>query len=58
MFIYYLSKHTLIYSCYDDIRSSKFIINCDKFKDAVNKKFNIGSRFTMKFEGCDFKEIW
>ncbi|KAH0910379.1 hypothetical protein HID58_033700 [Brassica napus] len=38
-------------------KSSKFIINCDKFIDAVNKKFNIGSRFTMKFEGRDFKEI-
>ncbi|KAF8112185.1 hypothetical protein N665_0066s0059 [Sinapis alba] len=38
-------------------KSSQFIVNCDKFIDAVNKKFNIGSRFTMKFEGRDLNEI-
>ncbi|KAF8048135.1 hypothetical protein N665_2650s0002 [Sinapis alba] len=38
-------------------KSSQFIVNCDKFIDAVNRKFNIGSRFTMKFEGRDLNEI-
>ncbi|WZZ11926.1 hypothetical protein YC2023_105015 [Brassica napus] len=38
-------------------KSSKFIVNCDKFLDAVNMKFNTSSRFTMKFEGHDFNEI-
>ncbi|CAG7862277.1 unnamed protein product [Brassica rapa] len=38
-------------------KSSKFIVNCKKVIDAVNMKFNTGSRFTMKFEGHDFNEI-
>ncbi|CAN7091840.1 unnamed protein product [Brassica rapa subsp. narinosa] len=38
-------------------KSSKFIVNCKKVIDAVNMKFNTGSRFTMKFEGLDFNEI-
>ncbi|KAF2573256.1 hypothetical protein F2Q70_00000181 [Brassica cretica] len=38
-------------------KSSKFIVNCDKFLDAVTRKFNTSSRFTMKFEGHDFNEI-
>ncbi|CAN6867674.1 unnamed protein product [Brassica oleracea] len=38
-------------------KSSKFIVNCKKIIDAVNMKFNTGSRFTMKFEGRDFNEI-
>ncbi|CAN6972269.1 unnamed protein product [Brassica rapa subsp. trilocularis] len=38
-------------------KSSKFIVNCKKVIDAVNMKFNTGSRFTMKFEGRDFNEI-
>ncbi|KAG2330745.1 hypothetical protein Bca52824_001925 [Brassica carinata] len=38
-------------------KSSKFIVNCKKFIDSVNKNFNIGSRFSMKFEGRDFNEI-
>ncbi|CDY21993.1 BnaC09g00990D [Brassica napus] len=38
-------------------KSSKFIVNCDKFLDAVNRKLNTSSRFTMKFEGHDFNEI-
>uniref|UniRef100_A0A0D3D8S9 Auxin response factor n=1 Tax=Brassica oleracea var. oleracea TaxID=109376 RepID=A0A0D3D8S9_BRAOL len=38
-------------------RSSQFLVNFDKFIDGVNKKFSIGSRFLMKFEGRDFNEI-
>ncbi|KAH0922320.1 hypothetical protein HID58_022338 [Brassica napus] len=38
-------------------RSSQFVVNIDKFRDGVNKKFSIGSRFLMKFEGKDFNEI-
>ncbi|KAF8047820.1 hypothetical protein N665_2815s0003 [Sinapis alba] len=38
-------------------RSSQFLVNFDKFVDGVNKKFNIGSRFLMKFEGKDLNEI-
>ncbi|CAN6853375.1 unnamed protein product [Brassica oleracea] len=38
-------------------KSSKFIVNCDKFLDAVTRKFNTSSRFTMKFEGHDFNQI-
>nr|VDC60497.1 unnamed protein product [Brassica rapa] len=38
-------------------KSSKFIVNCKKVIDAVNMKFNTGSRFTMKFEGRDFNEM-
>ncbi|XP_010478873.1 PREDICTED: putative auxin response factor 14 isoform X1 [Camelina sativa] len=37
-------------------RSSQFIVNHDNFLDAMNKKFNVGSRFTMQFEGEDFSE--
>ncbi|CAD5314469.1 unnamed protein product [Arabidopsis thaliana] len=37
-------------------RSSQFIVSYDKFLDAVNNKFNVGSRFTMRFEGDDFSE--
>ncbi|CAH8254558.1 unnamed protein product [Arabidopsis lyrata] len=37
-------------------RSSQFIVSYDKFLDAVNKKFNVGSRFTMRFEGDDLSE--
>ncbi|KAF8101658.1 hypothetical protein N665_0202s0021 [Sinapis alba] len=32
-------------------------VNFNKFIDGVNKKFTIGSRFSMKFEGNDFNEI-
>ncbi|KAF8101657.1 hypothetical protein N665_0202s0020 [Sinapis alba] len=38
-------------------RSSQFVVNFNKFIDGVNKKFSIGSRFSMKFEGKDFNEI-
>ncbi|KAG2276955.1 hypothetical protein Bca52824_059510 [Brassica carinata] len=38
-------------------RSSQFIVNFDKFVDRVNNKFNIGSKFSMKFEGKDLNEI-
>ncbi|KAG2330532.1 hypothetical protein Bca52824_001712 [Brassica carinata] len=38
-------------------RSSQFLVNYDKFVDGVNKKFRIGSRFSMKFEGKDLNEI-
>ncbi|KAF8101649.1 hypothetical protein N665_0202s0012 [Sinapis alba] len=38
-------------------RSSQFLVNFDKFVDGVNKKFSIGSRFSMKFEGKDLNEI-
>ncbi|CAH8323108.1 unnamed protein product [Eruca vesicaria subsp. sativa] len=38
-------------------RSSQFLVNFDKVFDGVNKKFSIGSRFSMKFEGSDFNEI-
>ncbi|KAL0716422.1 hypothetical protein Bca4012_065744 [Brassica carinata] len=38
-------------------RSSQFLVNFHKFIDGVNKKFSIGSRFLMKFEGRDFNEI-
>ncbi|EFH60326.1 hypothetical protein ARALYDRAFT_319704 [Arabidopsis lyrata subsp. lyrata] len=37
-------------------RSSQFIVSYNKFVDAVNNKFNVGSRFTMRFEGEDFSE--
>ncbi|KAG7648540.1 putative transcription factor ARF family [Arabidopsis thaliana] len=37
-------------------RSSQFIVSYDKFLDAVNNKFNVGSRFTMRFEGDDLYE--
>ncbi|XP_019094801.1 PREDICTED: putative auxin response factor 14 isoform X2 [Camelina sativa] len=37
-------------------RSSQFIVSHDNFLDAMNKKFNVGSRFTMQFEGEDFSE--
>ncbi|XP_020866118.1 LOW QUALITY PROTEIN: putative auxin response factor 14 [Arabidopsis lyrata subsp. lyrata] len=37
-------------------RSSQFIVNYDKFLDAVNNKFNVGSRFTMRFEEENFSE--
>ncbi|CAN6984891.1 unnamed protein product [Brassica oleracea var. botrytis] len=37
-------------------RSSQFVVNIDKFIDGVNKKFSIGSRFWMKFEGKDFNK--
>ncbi|CAE5959393.1 unnamed protein product [Arabidopsis arenosa] len=37
-------------------RASQFIVSYDKFLDAVNNKFNVGSRFTMRFEGDDFSE--
>ncbi|KAF8107732.1 hypothetical protein N665_0117s0004 [Sinapis alba] len=38
-------------------RSSKFLVNFQKYIDGVNNKFSIGSRFLMKFEGRDFNEI-
>ncbi|KAJ4881333.1 putative auxin response factor 21 [Raphanus sativus] len=38
-------------------RSSQFLVNFHKFIDGVNNKFSIGSKFFMKFEGRDFKEI-
>ncbi|KAG2314937.1 hypothetical protein Bca52824_018059 [Brassica carinata] len=38
-------------------RSSQFLVNFHKFIDGVNKKFSVGSRFLMKFEGRDFNEI-
>uniref|UniRef100_A0A0D3BS34 Auxin response factor n=1 Tax=Brassica oleracea var. oleracea TaxID=109376 RepID=A0A0D3BS34_BRAOL len=38
-------------------RSSQFLVNFDKFIDGVNRKFSVGSRFLMKFEGRDFSEI-
>ncbi|CAH8323190.1 unnamed protein product, partial [Eruca vesicaria subsp. sativa] len=38
-------------------RSCQFLVNFDKVFDGVNKKFSIGSRFSMKFEGSDFNEI-
>ncbi|KAF8109252.1 hypothetical protein N665_0099s0004 [Sinapis alba] len=38
-------------------RSSQFVVNFNKFIDGVNKKFSIGSRFSMKFDGKDFNEI-
>ncbi|CAE5959230.1 unnamed protein product [Arabidopsis arenosa] len=37
-------------------RSSQFIVNYDKFLDAMNNKFNVGSRFTKRFEEDDFSE--
>ncbi|EOA26040.1 hypothetical protein CARUB_v10019454mg [Capsella rubella] len=37
-------------------RSSQFIVKYDKFLDAVNNKFNVESRFTMRFETEDFSE--
>ncbi|CAN6909546.1 unnamed protein product, partial [Brassica oleracea] len=38
-------------------RSSQFLVNFEKFIDGVNRKFSVGSRFLMKFEGRDFSEI-
>ncbi|KAL0737200.1 hypothetical protein Bca4012_013410 [Brassica carinata] len=38
-------------------RSSQFLVTLDKFIDGVSKKFSIGSRFMMKFEGRDFNEL-
>ncbi|KAL1219448.1 putative auxin response factor 14 [Cardamine amara subsp. amara] len=37
-------------------RSSQFVVSYDKYVDAVNNKFNVGSRFTMRFEGEHFLE--
>ncbi|CAE5959236.1 unnamed protein product [Arabidopsis arenosa] len=37
-------------------RSSQFIVNHDKFLDAMNNKFNVGSRFTKRFEEDDFSK--
>ncbi|ESQ38445.1 hypothetical protein EUTSA_v10029379mg [Eutrema salsugineum] len=39
------------------LRSSQFIVNFDKVVDAVNNKFYVGSRFTMRFENYDFTVI-
>ncbi|KAJ4901718.1 putative auxin response factor 21 [Raphanus sativus] len=39
------------------LRSSQFLVNFDKFIDGVSKKFSIGSKFLMKFEGKYFNEI-
>ncbi|EFH70071.1 predicted protein [Arabidopsis lyrata subsp. lyrata] len=36
--------------------SSQFVVNYDKFVDAMNNKFIVGSRFRMRFEGQDFSE--
>ncbi|CAA7039716.1 unnamed protein product [Microthlaspi erraticum] len=38
-------------------RSSQFIISLEKFVDAMNKKFDVHSRFTMPFESADFTEL-
>ncbi|XP_019095962.1 PREDICTED: putative auxin response factor 14 [Camelina sativa] len=37
-------------------RSSQFIVSYDNFLDAMNKKFSVGSRFTMQFEGDDLSK--
>ncbi|KAL9858623.1 putative transcription factor ARF family [Arabidopsis thaliana] len=49
-------KPRFIFCVFISIRSSQFIVSYDKFLDAVNNKFNVGSRFTMRFEGDDFSE--
>ncbi|KAL9858684.1 putative transcription factor ARF family [Arabidopsis thaliana] len=54
------AKHALDNQCIFIVvykpRSSQFIVSYDKFLDAVNNKFIVGSRFTMRFEGDDFSE--
>nr|Q9C7I9.3 RecName: Full=Auxin response factor 20 [Arabidopsis thaliana]AAT67079.1 ARF20 [Arabidopsis thaliana] len=56
------AKHALDNQCIfivvykPSIRSSQFIVSYDKFLDAMNNKFIVGSRFTMRFEGDDFSE--
>ncbi|EFH67360.1 hypothetical protein ARALYDRAFT_336503 [Arabidopsis lyrata subsp. lyrata] len=49
-------KPRFIFCVCISIRSSQFIVNYDKFLDAVNNKFNVGSRFTMRFEEENFSE--
>ncbi|KAG7648433.1 PB1 domain [Arabidopsis thaliana x Arabidopsis arenosa] len=36
--------------------SSQFVISYDKFVDAMNNNYIVGSRFRMQFEGKDFSE--
>ncbi|CAF1708975.1 hypothetical protein Bca4012_006548 [Brassica carinata] len=38
-------------------RSSQFVVNIDKFIDGVNKKFSIGSRFLMKYNGMKLQQF-
>ncbi|AAF79686.1 F9C16.11 [Arabidopsis thaliana] len=37
-------------------RSSQYIVSHEKFLDAVNNKFNVGSKYTMRFEDDDLSE--
>ncbi|CDY24168.1 hypothetical protein Bca4012_006541 [Brassica carinata] len=50
-------KRKCMFVVFYKLGSSQFVVNIDKFIDGVNKKFGIGSRFLMKFEGKDFNEI-
>ncbi|VYS48029.1 unnamed protein product [Arabidopsis thaliana] len=54
------AKHALDNQCIFIVvykpRSSQFIVSYDKFLDAVNNKFIVGSRITTRFEGDDFSE--
>ncbi|KAJ0235801.1 B3 DNA binding domain-containing protein, partial [Hirschfeldia incana] len=50
-------KRKCVFVVFYKPRSSQFLVNFHKFIDGVNKKFSIGSRFLMKFEGRDFNEI-
>ncbi|CAH2071018.1 unnamed protein product [Thlaspi arvense] len=38
-------------------RSSQFIVNFEKYIDAMNKKFKVDTNFTMQFEDASFTEI-
>ncbi|CAA7039702.1 unnamed protein product [Microthlaspi erraticum] len=38
-------------------RSSQFVISSGKFVHAMNNKFDVHSRFIMRFEGDDFTEL-
>ncbi|CAD5314735.1 unnamed protein product [Arabidopsis thaliana] len=37
-------------------KSSQYIVSYEKFLDSVNNKFNVGSKFTMRFEDDDLSE--
>ncbi|KAF8104449.1 hypothetical protein N665_0172s0079 [Sinapis alba] len=50
-------KRKCLFVVFSKPRSSQFLVNFYKYIDGVDKKFSIGSRFLMKFEGRDLNEI-
>ncbi|KAF5733504.1 auxin response factor 18 [Tripterygium wilfordii] len=50
-----IMTHTIFLVCYKP-RISQFIIGVNKYLEAINKRFSVGMRFKMRFEGEDSPE--